>query len=151
MGRGRRQRPPGASGDAAGSAEGNPAGRGCGTGETTLLAARQATTGGAVGVDLSAPMLRQARHAAAAAGIGNAVPGGRLAAVCPQQPEECGWYVIPVAALLGVRPNRHGCRRTSAERRTRPPRPFSPAVPLVTSSSRTSCSLEGGGTRRQLS
>ncbi|MCK2221940.1 class I SAM-dependent methyltransferase [Actinomadura sp. ATCC 31491] len=120
---------------------------GCGTGTTTLLAARQATDGSAVGVDLSAPMLRQARLAATAAGIGNAVfeqadaqihpfpdgafdvaismygvmffadpvaafanigralrPGGRLAAVCPQPPEECAWYVIPVAALLGVPP-----------------------------------------------
>ncbi|GAA3969880.1 methyltransferase domain-containing protein [Actinomadura viridis] len=31
-------------------------------------------------------------------------PGGRLAFVCPQPPEDCGWYVIPVAALLGVPP-----------------------------------------------
>ncbi|MET8992498.1 class I SAM-dependent methyltransferase [Nonomuraea wenchangensis] len=50
---------------------------GCGTGETTLLAARQATAGGAVGVDLSAPMPRQARRAAAAAGR---APGRRVPA-----------------------------------------------------------------------
>ncbi|GAA4973069.1 SAM-dependent methyltransferase [Nonomuraea thailandensis] len=44
---------------------------GCGTGETTRLAARQARDGHAVGIDLSAAMLQQARAAAEAAGLGN--------------------------------------------------------------------------------
>ncbi|MEO3808768.1 methyltransferase domain-containing protein [Sphaerisporangium sp. B11E5] len=45
---------------------------GCGTGETTLLAASRAPRGRAHGVDLSEVMLERAREAAAAAGIGNA-------------------------------------------------------------------------------
>jgi SAM-dependent methyltransferase len=45
---------------------------GCGTGQTTRLAARQAVHGHAVGVDLSAPMLEQARTAAAEERLPNA-------------------------------------------------------------------------------
>ncbi|WP_329311171.1 class I SAM-dependent methyltransferase [Streptomyces sp. NBC_01262] len=45
---------------------------GCGTGQTTRLAARHAADGLAVGVDLSAPMLEQARTATAEQGIRNA-------------------------------------------------------------------------------
>lgn len=45
---------------------------GCGNGATTLLAARQAGWGNCVGIDLSAPMLRRARAAAADAGVINA-------------------------------------------------------------------------------
>jgi SAM-dependent methyltransferase len=44
---------------------------GCGTGETTRIAARRARTGTAVGVDLSAPMVRRAREAAADEGLTN--------------------------------------------------------------------------------
>ncbi|GAB2804569.1 methyltransferase domain-containing protein [Streptomyces chlorus] len=44
---------------------------GCGAGQTTRLAARQAHDGEAVGIDLSAPMLDRARRDAAAEGIGN--------------------------------------------------------------------------------
>ncbi|MGW0598968.1 class I SAM-dependent methyltransferase, partial [Streptomyces sp. NPDC002776] len=44
---------------------------GCGTGQTTRIAARQASDGYAVGIDLSAPMLERARRDAAAEGIGN--------------------------------------------------------------------------------
>ncbi|MEV0906255.1 class I SAM-dependent methyltransferase [Streptomyces hokutonensis] len=45
---------------------------GCGTGQTTRLAARQAVHGHVVGVDLSAPMLEQARTAADEEGLPNA-------------------------------------------------------------------------------
>lgn len=45
---------------------------GCGTGQTTRLAARQAVHGEAVGIDLSAPMVGQARIAAVEERIGNA-------------------------------------------------------------------------------
>ena len=45
---------------------------GCGTGQTTRDAARAATTGSALGVDLSSRMLDYARRQAAAEGIGNA-------------------------------------------------------------------------------
>lgn len=45
---------------------------GCGTGQTTRLAARKAEHGHAVGVDLSAPMLERARTTAAAEGVANA-------------------------------------------------------------------------------
>ncbi|WP_284742508.1 class I SAM-dependent methyltransferase [Amycolatopsis sp. RTGN1] len=44
---------------------------GCGTGHVTLLAARRAERGNAVGVDLSAPMLERAHADAAAQGIAN--------------------------------------------------------------------------------
>lgn len=44
---------------------------GCGTGDATRAAARQARAGRVLGVDLSAPMLERARELTAAAGIGN--------------------------------------------------------------------------------
>jgi SAM-dependent methyltransferase len=44
---------------------------GCGTGETTRLAAARAPDGLAVGIDLSAPMLEQARTAAERDGLAN--------------------------------------------------------------------------------
>ncbi|OEJ35213.1 class I SAM-dependent methyltransferase [Streptomyces subrutilus] len=44
---------------------------GCGTGQTTLLAAQQASEGRVVGIDLSAPMLARARRDAAAEGLAN--------------------------------------------------------------------------------
>jgi SAM-dependent methyltransferase len=44
---------------------------GCGNGQTTLDAARAATSGAALGVDLSGPMLRTAEGRATAAGITN--------------------------------------------------------------------------------
>ncbi|MGW5364810.1 class I SAM-dependent methyltransferase [Actinopolymorpha pittospori] len=45
---------------------------GCGNGQTTRLAARKASRGHAVGVDLSAPMLERARASTVAEGIDNA-------------------------------------------------------------------------------
>ncbi|QXJ23418.1 methyltransferase domain-containing protein [Actinomadura graeca] len=44
---------------------------GCGTGQTTRDAARAASQGTALGVDVSGPMLEQARHQAAAEGLRN--------------------------------------------------------------------------------
>jgi ubiquinone/menaquinone biosynthesis C-methylase UbiE len=44
---------------------------GCGTGQTTRQAAREATAGSALGVDLSAPMIDRARELAQAEGLGN--------------------------------------------------------------------------------
>ena len=44
---------------------------GCGTGQTTREAARTATAGGALGVDLSAPMIDRARELAQAQGLRN--------------------------------------------------------------------------------
>ena len=44
---------------------------GCGCGETTLLAARQAAKGHALGADLSAPMLAEARRRAEAEALAN--------------------------------------------------------------------------------
>lgn len=46
---------------------------GCGAGQTTRLAARQASAGRALGLDLSAPMLARARASAAAEGVRNVV------------------------------------------------------------------------------
>jgi SAM-dependent methyltransferase len=46
---------------------------GCGNGRTTRLAARRASRGQVVGIDLSAPMLQRARTRAAEEGIGNIV------------------------------------------------------------------------------
>ena len=45
---------------------------GCGTGQTTRDSAREAAQGSALGVDLSAPMLEQARRRAAQEGVSNA-------------------------------------------------------------------------------
>ena len=44
---------------------------GCGTGQITLLAARQASRGHVVGIDISAPMLERARVDAARQGVAN--------------------------------------------------------------------------------
>lgn len=44
---------------------------GCGSGCTTRLAAQQAVRGGALGLDLSAPMLARARESARREGVGN--------------------------------------------------------------------------------
>ncbi|MEU9114131.1 class I SAM-dependent methyltransferase [Streptomyces sp. NPDC048483] len=44
---------------------------GCGTGQTTRLAARRAPLGQAVGIDISAPMLERARATAAEEGMAN--------------------------------------------------------------------------------
>ena len=44
---------------------------GCGTGQITLLAARQASRGHVVGVDISAPMLERARADASEQGVAN--------------------------------------------------------------------------------
>ncbi|TXS52941.1 class I SAM-dependent methyltransferase [Streptomyces sp. t39] len=44
---------------------------GCGTGQTTRLAARHAPRGHVVGIDISAPMLERARRDAASEGLGN--------------------------------------------------------------------------------
>ncbi|OEJ37423.1 type 11 methyltransferase [Streptomyces agglomeratus] len=46
---------------------------GCGTGQTTRRAARQAKSGKAVGIDISAPMLERARAVTAQEGVPNAV------------------------------------------------------------------------------
>ncbi|PVE13712.1 class I SAM-dependent methyltransferase [Streptomyces scopuliridis] len=46
---------------------------GCGTGQTTRLAARRAALGQAVGIDISVPMVERARAIAAEEGIANAV------------------------------------------------------------------------------
>ncbi|MFF9431171.1 class I SAM-dependent methyltransferase [Streptomyces sp. NPDC014746] len=45
---------------------------GCGSGQTTRLAALRAPRGGAVGLDLSGPMLAEARSQAVREGVGNA-------------------------------------------------------------------------------
>ncbi|MEV6328729.1 class I SAM-dependent methyltransferase [Streptomyces sp. NPDC051909] len=110
---------------------------GCGAGQTTVLAARRAApTGRALGLDLSGPMLAEARARAAREGVAGAVfvqgdaqthpleagafdaaisrygvmffadpeaafrniaralrPGGRLAFVCPAEPELNDWLV----------------------------------------------------------
>ncbi|MEU7072332.1 methyltransferase domain-containing protein [Streptomyces narbonensis] len=46
---------------------------GCGTGQTTRLAAQRAYDGNVVGIDLSAPMLERARHDAATEGLDNVI------------------------------------------------------------------------------
>ncbi|MFI2200310.1 class I SAM-dependent methyltransferase [Streptomyces sp. NPDC020192] len=119
---------------------------GCGSGQTTRLAALRAPRGHALGLDLSAPMLAEARAraeregitnvsftqgdaqvhpfdagafdaaisrfgviffadpVAAFANIGRALtPGGRLAFVCPAEPERNGW-VVAVNSLRAILP-----------------------------------------------
>ncbi|MFI8256216.1 class I SAM-dependent methyltransferase [Streptomyces filamentosus] len=119
---------------------------GCGAGRTTRLAALRAPHGHALGVDLSAPMLAEARALAARDGVGNISfvrgdaqthpfdpgahdaaisrygamffadpvaafgnigralrPGGRLALVCPSDPELNDW-VTAMTSLCGILP-----------------------------------------------
>ncbi|MDI3385050.1 methyltransferase domain-containing protein [Streptomyces sp. B-S-A8] len=129
--------------DAAGfGPEGRVLDIGCGSGQTTRLAARRAARGRVLGVDLSAPMLDRARASAAREGLDNVTferadaqvhafspgafdaavsrygvmffadpvaafaniggalrPGGRLAFVCPAEPEGNGW----LRAMLSLR------------------------------------------------
>jgi SAM-dependent methyltransferase len=84
---------------------------GCGTGQTTRLAARRAPQGYAVGIDLSAPMLAQARTTAAAEGIGNVRFHEGDAQVFPFPPGEFDvaisrggilFFTDPVAAFANI-------------------------------------------------
>ncbi|HEX5116366.1 MAG TPA: methyltransferase domain-containing protein [Pseudonocardiaceae bacterium] len=61
---------------------------GCGTGETTRLAAQAAAGGSVLGVDISAPMLRRARELSSAAGLRNVAY------------ERCDAQVFPFAAQV---------------------------------------------------
>src|SRR5215471_17845017 len=56
---------------------------GCGTGQTTRDAARRASSGGVLGVDLSSQMIALARRLAAAEGLGNARFEQADAQICP--------------------------------------------------------------------
>ncbi|MGW1008522.1 class I SAM-dependent methyltransferase [Streptomyces termitum] len=119
---------------------------GCGAGRTTRLAALRAPRGHALGLDLSAPMLAEARARAAREGVANASfvrgdaqthpfetgsfdaavsrygamffadpeaafgnigralrPGGRLALVCPSDPDGNGW-VTAMTSLRAILP-----------------------------------------------
>ncbi|MET9346020.1 class I SAM-dependent methyltransferase [Streptomyces termitum] len=119
---------------------------GCGAGRTTRLAALRAPRGHALGLDLSAPMLAEARAQAAREGVANASfvrgdaqthpfetgsfdaavsrygamffadpeaafgnigralrPGGRLALVCPSDPDGNGW-VTAMTSLRAILP-----------------------------------------------
>jgi len=67
---------------------------GCGCGGTTLAAARLIAPGQAVGIDLSGPMLAQARADAEATGLGNVVFRQGDAQVHPLEPV---WLVQAVA------------------------------------------------------
>ena len=85
---------------------------GCGCGATTLAAARLIAPGQAVGIDLSGPMLAQARASAAAAGLGNAVFQQADAQVHPLEPAKFDsvisrfgvmFFANPVAAFANIR------------------------------------------------
>ncbi|MGW1744362.1 class I SAM-dependent methyltransferase [Streptomyces sp. NPDC002092] len=65
---------------------------GCGTGDTTRIAARLASRGHAVGVDISAPLLRTAQKLTAAEKVANASYQVADAQVHPFPP--CGYDVI---------------------------------------------------------
>jgi SAM-dependent methyltransferase len=84
---------------------------GCGTGRTTLDAARLASAGHALGVDLSARMLAVARARARAAGVTNAVFLQADAQIHPFEPDAVDvaisrsaamFFADPVAALGNV-------------------------------------------------
>ena len=93
---------------------------GCGCGATTLAAARLASPGQAVGIDLSGPMLARARAGAEAAGLGNAVFVQGDAQVHPFEPGRFDavisrfgtmFFADPVAAFANIRSaTRHGGR-----------------------------------------
>lgn len=73
---------------------------GCGTGRVALLAARKASGGPVVGVDISAPMPARARAEAAAQDIGNvafegatprSTPSPTSGAGCGRAGASCSW------------------------------------------------------------
>ena len=85
---------------------------GCGSGGTTLAAARLVAPGRAVGLDLSGPMLAQARAGAEAAGLANAVFQQGDAQVQELEPATFGtvisrfgvmFFADPVAAFANIR------------------------------------------------
>ena len=85
---------------------------GCGCGGTTLAAARLVAPGQAVGLDLSGPMLAQARAGAEAAGLANAVFQQGDAQVHELEPDTFGtvisrfgvmFFADPVAAFANIR------------------------------------------------
>jgi SAM-dependent methyltransferase len=85
---------------------------GCGCGATTLAAARLIAPGGAVGIDLSGPMLARARAGAEAAGLRNAVFQQADAQVHHFEPAEFDtvisrfgtmFFADPVAAFANIR------------------------------------------------
>ncbi|MEV4536500.1 methyltransferase domain-containing protein [Asanoa sp. NPDC049518] len=84
---------------------------GCGTGQTTRLAAGMAVGGHALGVDLSGPMIRRARFIAEAQGIENVRFEHADAQVHPLPPEEFDvaisrggltFFADPVAAFANI-------------------------------------------------
>jgi SAM-dependent methyltransferase len=84
---------------------------GCGTGQTTRQAARTATAGSALGVDLSAPMIDRARQLAQAQGLGNVTFERADAAVHRFPPEQFDlaisrfgtmFFDDPVAAFANI-------------------------------------------------
>lgn len=84
---------------------------GCGAGRTTRLAARRADRGGAVGVDLSGPMLERARASADREGVRNASFVQGDAQVHPFEPGSFDaavsrygmtFFVDPVAAFANI-------------------------------------------------
>jgi SAM-dependent methyltransferase len=84
---------------------------GCGTGQSTLAAARMTTTGFVLGVDLSAPQLAEARRTAAEQRLDNAVFEQGDAQVHPLPPEAFDvaisrfgimFFADPVAAFTNV-------------------------------------------------
>jgi len=85
---------------------------GCGCGATTLAAARLVMPGETVGIDLSGPMLAQARAGAEEAGLANAVFGQGDAQVHPFEPAGFDavisrfgvmFFADPVAAFANIR------------------------------------------------
>jgi SAM-dependent methyltransferase len=84
---------------------------GCGTGRTTIEAARLATDGSALGVDLSSRMLGHAREQAAAEGVANVSFVQADAQVHPFEPEAadvaisasgCMFFGDPIAAFSNI-------------------------------------------------
>ena len=84
---------------------------GCGAGQTTREAARMATEGGALGIDLSAGAIDRARELARAEGIGNVTFEHADAQVHPFPPERFGvaisrfgtmFFLEPVAAFANI-------------------------------------------------
>jgi SAM-dependent methyltransferase len=71
---------------------------GCGCGATTIAAARQA--GNAVGLDLSAPMLEEARRLASQAGVANVGFVRGDAQVCPLRPGSCDLVISSFGVMF---------------------------------------------------
>ena len=95
---------------------------GCGTGEDSCEAARRANAGAVLGVDLSGPMLAQARDRAEAAGLDNVEFVAGDAQIYPFEPESYDVVISRMAVMFLADPLAAFANLARALRSNRAPR-----------------------------